>query len=318
MRKLLSILFSITFLLSFSTINIYAMDELKLYEENKQTLIKKEMVDNTIEKIAEIKNLLLTETNSDIINKLNEQEKLLNTTLESLDVNLLNTEEVYELFSFNDSSKISKPSNSNTVTWYLSNYSYYDGTSYNIQELKAVGNNLGGNLTRLETDIIVRTNLNKTVDSIKELLVVYSGKIISSAIKQYAWLPYELLNFDDGTDKINQEEVSYSFVTTMSYIYVNKASEPLSSQKLGLTSQSIDLLVSDNIWGVSNGSNISELNKENIIIKSDNYSHIPTAITGYNIYHQKRDIGKFFITSIDEEIVESRSISFPDMPGFVY
>lgn len=156
--------------------------------ENQINMLFDEMTENLA--------LSLLEDNSADARKYNAKVDQIENQLSALDVHKLSEEELNKFFDDRrvESSRISKPPNSNTVTWYLYNYlNYqYNSTKYDVQRLIAVGNNPSGMLVTGQDNVKFYSGKQKVDNAVTNAAGIYAQKAIGT-IPIVQWSPYELL-----------------------------------------------------------------------------------------------------------------------------
>lgn len=230
-RRIFSIIYIIMLSFLFNTIVLANTINSDIFNEefdtNKEEFDKLlgELSSNMAEKLlieSQEENSL--QRSNDMI-KLEKKLELLEAQIESLDgAEVLTNDEAFKFIKENSKdARISKPSNTNTVKWYLYTSYYPNNTTrtYQVQDLRAVGNNSGGMLVTGKDNEQFYTGKQLATNGLKELFSIYVQKGIGS-IPVIGWTPYELLFSSSSNNVVNSSYVTHRCVSTISFIFVKK------------------------------------------------------------------------------------------------
>lgn len=205
--------------------------------------------------------------------------------LAMLGVERLSDEEVEQFFKEKGivSTKINKPSDTNTVRWYLYNYPNYSYNSqrYDVQRLIAAGNNPGGMLITGEDNVKFYSGKNKLANSVKNAVSIYVQKAIG-LIPIIQWTPYELLFSNSSSNAFNSSYVTHRCVSSIVFTYVKKSSQSDNNYSLCLFSNQLGIAVNAHGAAVINGKADTYSERKSATITADKYNSISDAIWAYN------------------------------------
>lgn len=267
--------------------------------------------------------LSLLADNSADARKYNTKVDQIENQLSALGVQKLSEEELNKFFDDRgvESSRVSQPPNSNTVTWYLYNYSnyQYNSTNYDVQRLIAIGNNPGGMLVTGQDNVSFYSGKQKVANAVTNAVGIYAQKAVGT-IPIVQWTPYELLFSNSSANVFNSSYVTHRCVSSIAFTYVKKASQSDDYYSLSLYSNKLSLAVNAHGAAVVNSVPKTYSEHKTNTITADYYNSIPAAIQSYNGTTGRYDyISRYEIESYDGEY--SKQVYVPNPlagPGQIY
>lgn len=312
-KKLLSIVLIVVMVFGMET-NAFASSSIN-ENETQVNMLFNEMTENLA--------LSLLEDNSTNTRKCNEKVEQIENQLSTLGVQKLSEEELNKFFDEKgvESSRFNKPANSNTVTWYLyshPNYSY-GSTKYDIQRLIAIGNNPGGMLITGDDNVKFYSGENKVVGAIQNAFGIYVQKAIGT-IPVIQLTPYELLFSSSPSNVFNSSYITHRCVSSLSFIYVKKASQSEDYYTLSLYSNKLSIAAHAHGAAVVNSKPKTYSKQTTNTVESDHYNSIPDAIESYNGANGSYDyISGYRLESYDGQYSKQAYVPTPMAgPGQVY
>lgn len=243
--------------------------------------------------------------------------------LASLGVESLSDEELEDFFIQKGipTTRVSQPSDTNTVKWYLytvKNQSY-GSTKYDIQRLFATGNNPGGMLVTGKDNEKFYSGLELLANGAKTAISIYVQKAIGS-IPVIGLTPYELLFTNSPSAAFNSSYVTHRCVSNIEFTYVKKSSQSDDEYALSKFSNRLSIAIHTHGAAVVNGVPKTYSQERTTTTYSDHYGSIINAIQAYINNTRYYDyIPSYKITSYDNRY--SKTVSVPNPlagPGQIY
>lgn len=226
---------------------------------------------------------LLYDDNSKNYEKYQSKVSDIENELSLMGVQKLNNDELYNFLSDRGiSTKVNKPSNSDTVKWYLytSSNQSYGSQKYDVQRLIAVGNNPGGMLVTGADNVKFYSGQEKRANAVKNAFVVYVQKAIGS-IPVIKWTPYELLFSNTSSNVFNSSYVTHRCVSSIEFSFVKKSSQSDNYYALCKYSNKLSIAVNAHGAAVVNSKPTTYSEHKSTTISSDNYGSVSKAIQTY-------------------------------------
>lgn len=282
-----------------------------------------EQIDRLFDEITENLAIFLLNEDSEDNKNIEAENAQIEEKLSELGVKQLNDEELLEFFAERGivSTRVSKPSDSNTVKWYLytSRNLTYGSKKYDVQRLVAVGNNPGGMLVTGGDNEEFYSDEQKLVNGAKYAASIYAQKAIG-LVKFIQWTPYELLFSSSSSDVFNSSYITHRCVSSIEFSYVKDAS--LSDASFRLCKFSNKLSIASNAHGAAVKDSKPETYsvQKNGTISSDNYGSTSSAMKAYANNTVYYDYIPFYeLRSYDDEYSKTASVPNPLAgPGQVY
>lgn len=296
---------------------IHNLDNMLIVENQK----KIEQIDDLIDKMTSERLKILS--HSDNINTF--YNDTYEQKLEKLGVKELNLSELNSFLSETGNIvpySIVKPSDTNTVKWYLHNLVYsYSGKLYNFKSLIATGYNPGG--------MLVNALKNHTFFSGKEILLNYRKELISIYAQKAIGLiplpiiqilPYELGFSNNENTIVNTNQVDTINISTIKFTYIKDSSYPDYMYSLVKYSNKANIWVKTYGSSVKNGKIFSYNKEKEYTLSSQHYN---SNINFIKIYLQNRHVYDYipFYTIYSNNKQYSKEIYLPNPlagPGQIY
>lgn len=196
---------------------------------------------------------------------------------------------------------VEKPADTNTVKWYVYNYTYnsYGSKRYDVQRLVAVGNNAGGTLVTGEDNYKFYSGKTLMANLVDNALSIIVQKAIGQ-VKFLQWTPYELLFSTSTSNAFNSSYVTYRCVSSIAFSYVKESSQSDDYYELSYCSNKFSIAATAHGAAVVDSVPKTYSVDKTATVSADNYSAIIPAIESYlNIGEENNYIYYFDLQSYD-------------------
>lgn len=253
---------------------------------NAQIIEAEEQINMLFDKMSETLALSMLTEDASVVQNYEESIAKIEDQLENLGVKELSKNELNQFFQEKNGSvtrdSVSKPENTNTVKWYLvnyTNYSYYS-KNYDIQRLVALGNNPGGTLVTGEDNYRFYSNAEKAANAISTAIGIYAQKAIGK-IPVVEWTPYELLFSNTTTDVFNSSYVTHRCVSAIAFTYVKESTQGDDDYSLSFYSNHISIAIHAHGAAVVNSVPTTYSKQTTETISADYYNSVTSAIRSF-------------------------------------
>lgn len=292
---------------------------------NAQELMTEERISSLLDELTENLALSMVVDDDLIIKECEAKITKIEQQLETLGVTKLSNTELAQFFEEKNIPQtrglITKPENTDTVKWYLYNYTNYSYNSkkYDVQRLIAVGNNPGGMLVTGADNVKFYSGKQKLANAVSTAVSIYVQKAIGF-IPVIKWTPYELLFSNTSSNAFNSSYVTHRCVSSIAFSFVKESTQSDDYYSLSFYSNKLSIAVNAHGAAVVDSvpSTYSEHKTETI--SADYYSSITAAIQSYTGAAGCYDyIDYYEIQSYDGEYTKNAYVPTPLVgPGQIY
>lgn len=292
---------------------------------NAQATLTEEQISTLFDEMTERMALQMVTDDESVIQECKAEIAKIKRQLEEFGVNELTTGELNQFFEEKGQVSpqwlITKPENSNTVKWYLYNYSNrsYGSKTYDVQRLIAVGNNPGGMLVTGEDNVKFYSGKEKLANAVSTAIGIYAQKAIGY-VPVIKWTPYELLFSNTSSNTFDSSYVTHRCVSSIAFSYVKESSQ--SDDYFSLSFYSNKLSIATNAHGAAVVDSVPTTYSEHKTetVSAEYYESITAAIQSYRgekgCYNY---IPSYKIESYDGEYTKNAYVPNPLVgPGQIY
>lgn len=276
----------------FGAISVRAVDNTSLTDVNHDLIDDSEQVRDIITQIGHIRLQEMTNSKNDEVglnsSRLSDNSSailVMEEQLKELGVSKLTDSEVMQQFSGPSSPYAYLPPSTSSVEWYMhGSYYTFEGTMYYVKQLYAQPKSFSSNLADYDDGVVLQTDGERALEGMTKLLSFGLELFVDNAlsnIKTLSWIPIDFGIDQNITLSETKYTVSYQYLVTVCFCYVNLASEDENVDELTYTSTVVDLQGTSEVFAISDGQNIHGSNDYAEIIYSSNYASKESACRAF-------------------------------------
>lgn len=253
---------------------------------NAQAALTEEQIGVLFDAMTESMALAMVTDDEAMIQKCETEISKIERQLDLLGVSELNENELNQFFEEKGQALpqwlITKPENSDTVKWFLYNYSNqsYGSKTYDVQRLVAVGNNPGGLLVTGEDNVKFYSGKEKLANAVSTAVSIYVQKAIGY-VPVIKWTPYELLFSNTSSNAFNSSYVTHRCVSSIVFSYVKESSQSDDYFSLSFYSNKLSIAVNAHGAAVVDSVPTTYSEHKTETVSADYYGSITAAIQSY-------------------------------------